>query len=155
MARLVSELFWGEQFVSQPRILALFGGAGLASVIVFFLDGAKTPRFYPTDIFYVSLSRAGKGSLLLETVFSGLCKLFVNAEGYQLQVFWGYLEQLRKTVYRNKGIHRADHGIYLVFLQVVKRVPYFHSGDYLHKMEILYNFIFTAVLVVFQMFRKN
>ena len=51
LGELVSELFWGEQFVSQPRILALFGGAGLASVIVFFLDGAKTPRFYPTDIF--------------------------------------------------------------------------------------------------------
>ncbi len=55
LGELVSELFWGEQFVSQPRVLALFGGAGLASVIVFFLDGAKTPRFYPTDIFYVSL----------------------------------------------------------------------------------------------------
>ncbi len=55
LGELASELFWGEQFAVQPYILALFGAAGLASVVVFFLDKAKNPQFYPTDIFYVTL----------------------------------------------------------------------------------------------------
>lgn len=55
LGELASELFWNEQFVNQPYILALFGAAGLASVIVFFLDKTKNPQFYPTDIFYVTL----------------------------------------------------------------------------------------------------
>lgn len=55
LSELISELFWNEQFLIQPYVLALFGAAGLASVIVFFLEKAKSPQFYPTDIFYVSL----------------------------------------------------------------------------------------------------
>lgn len=50
----ISELF-GMQFVNQQYIVAVYGAAGIVSVMFFFLEKSKAPLFYPSDIFYASL----------------------------------------------------------------------------------------------------
>lgn len=72
LGELASELFWGDQSVVQPYALALSGAVGLVSVIVFFLEKAKTFQFYPTDIFYVSLIFFASVSLIFtKNILSG------------------------------------------------------------------------------------
>ena len=54
LGEFIAELF-GVQFYAQQYIVAAYGAVGIVSVTLFFLEKAKAPQFYPSDIFYVSL----------------------------------------------------------------------------------------------------
>lgn len=56
LGELIMELF-KKPYISQPYILAVYGGVGFVSVILFFVKNAKSGKLdiYPSDIFFMLL----------------------------------------------------------------------------------------------------
>lgn len=71
LSELVSQLF-GVQNTVQQYAFAACGAVGLASAVFFFLERTKDMRFYPSDIFFVSLLFFAVISLVFtENILSG------------------------------------------------------------------------------------